>query len=160
VKRRGLGNSSSEATAALTPARAQIRTRTTRQHDEQAKAQQSQEEVETNETRASTLDDAIDELKNSPAYNNLRDLEDRKRAVASAREAAVSTLQRVHSQREHTDELVESALTTLTRLSADIDQAAGDASHVAARMREAGLDPQLCPVVPPAPSPTTTEVGD
>src|SRR5699024_9509147 len=155
----GLGKASSEATAALTAARDEIRTLTARQHDEQAKAQQSQEEVETNETRASTLDDAIDELKNSPAYNNLRDLEDRKRAVASARDAAVSTLQRVHSQREHTDELVESALTTLTRLSADIDQAAGDASHVAARMREAGLDPQLCQVVPPAPSPNTNEVG-
>lgn len=154
------GKRAADATKELSSARAEIAKLVTRLRDEEAAAEKSEVEVAQLEERESTLEGRIDDLKSSPLYDSVRDLADRKRVVQAARQAAVSTLRQLRTQREHTEQLVDTVLAELYRYSDDTAQAVDLAVTIAERMREAGLDPRLSPVVPAAPYGEAVEVHE
>lgn len=157
---RSAGKRSTDAAAELTSARRDLRNLVTKLRDEEAAAEKAEAEVAQLEAQEITLGDRIEDMKSSPAYDSVRDLADRKRAVGSARSAAVNALRQLRTQREHTEQLVDATLTELGRLADDTTQAAGLAATVGERMREAGLDPKLRPVVPSAPDYEAAQVRE
>ncbi|OLF13376.1 hypothetical protein BU204_27250, partial [Actinophytocola xanthii] len=148
---RTAGRRAADATRELTSARAEVAKLVTRLRDEEAAAEKSEAEVSQLEERETTLEGRVDDLKSSPLYDSVRDLTDRKRVVQAARQAAVSSLRQLRSQREHTEQLVDSVLAELARFADDTTQAADLAATIAERMRAAGLDPRLAPAVPTVP---------
>ncbi|MGH3763316.1 TIGR02680 family protein [Actinophytocola sp.] len=157
---RAAGRRSTDATKELTAARTELARLTTRLRDEEAAAEKAEAEVATLEEREITLEGRIDDLKSSPLYDSVRDLADRKRVVSAARQAAVSALRQLRTQREHTEQLVDSVLAELARFADDTAQAADLAATIRERMREAGLDPALAPAVPEVPELAATEVHE
>ncbi|MCT2584294.1 TIGR02680 family protein [Actinophytocola gossypii] len=157
---RTTGKRAADATRELGSARAEIERLVTRLRDEEAAAEKSETEVAQLEERETTLEGRIDDLKTSPLYDSVRDLADRKRVVQAARSAAVSALRQLRTQREHTEQLVDSVLAELDRYRDDTAQAVDLAVTIAERMREAGLDPRLTPTVPQAPYGEATEVHE
>jgi uncharacterized protein (TIGR02680 family) len=157
---RTAGRRSAEATKELGTARAEITRLTTRLRDEEAAAEKAEAEVATLEEREITLEGRIDDLKSSPLYDSVRDLADRKRVVSAARQAAVSALRQLRTQRDHTEGLVDSVLAELGRFADDTAQATELAATIRDRMREAGLDPALSPAVPEVPVLAATEVHE
>ncbi|MDQ3579779.1 MAG: TIGR02680 family protein, partial [Actinomycetota bacterium] len=109
--------------------------------------------------REAELENSIDSLKSLPAYQGLRDLQDRERLVERTRDSAGAALDNASVQRNHADRAVETVLTVLRRLGGDVEDAAELARSTSEALVAAGLDPALCPTVPPAPKPlprTTT----
>ncbi len=157
---RTAGRRSAEAGKELAAARAEIARLTTRLRDEEAAAEKAEAEVATLEEREITLEGRIDDLKSSPLYDSVRDLADRKRVVSAARQAAVSALRQLRTQRDHTGQLVDSVLAELARFADDTAQAGELAATIRERMREAGLDPALSPAVPEVPALSATEVHE
>ncbi|OLR90177.1 TIGR02680 family protein [Actinokineospora bangkokensis] len=105
------------------------------------------------EEREAELEDGIDSLKSMPAYQGLRDLQDREKLVERTREAAAAALDTAGVQRNHADRAVEAVLTVLRRLGGDVEDAVELARSTTAGLVAAGLDPGLCPPVPAAPEP-------
>lgn len=157
---RTAGRRGADAAKELATARTEITRLLTRLRDEEAAAEKSETEVAQLAEREITLEGRIDDLKSSPLYDSVRDLADRKRVVAAARQAAVSALRQLRTQREHTEQLVDSVRTELVRFADDTAQAAELAATIRDRMREAGLDPALCPTVPELPALAATEVHE
>jgi uncharacterized protein (TIGR02680 family) len=155
---RSAGKRSADASKELASAHNEITKLTSRLMDEERAAEQAETEVAALEEQELTLEGKIDSLKASPAYDSVRDLADRKRVVSAARQAAVSALKQLRTQREHTEQLVDSVVAELSRFSDDTNQAAELADSVRSRMREAGLDPRLCPTVPAVPEAAATEL--
>ncbi|APU23152.1 TIGR02680 family protein [Actinoalloteichus sp. GBA129-24] len=104
------------------------------------------------ETEESELEVRIDGMKSMPAYQGLRDLEDREALVAAGRASAQTALETAGRQRGQEDRAVDAVLGVLRRLHQDASAARELADAAAARLAAAGLDPSLCPTVPPAPS--------
>jgi uncharacterized protein (TIGR02680 family) len=157
---RSAGKRSADAARELASARGEVANLTTRLADEEAAAEKAEVEVAQLEEQELTLEAKIDSLKSSPAYDSVRDLADRKRVVSAARQAAVSALKQLRTQREHTEQLVDSVVAELARFSDDTNQAAELADSVRSRMREAGLDPRLCPTVPAVPEAAATDLHE
>jgi uncharacterized protein (TIGR02680 family) len=157
---RTAGRRDAEAGKELSSARTEIAKLTTRLRDEEAAAEKAEAEVTTLEEREITLEGRIDDLKSSPLYDSVRDLADRKRVVAAARQAAVSALRQLRTQRDHTEGLVDSVLGELTRFADDVGQAGELATAIGDRMREAGLEAALTPAVPAVPELTPGEVHE
>ncbi len=157
---RTAGRRSADAAKELGTARTEITRLTTRLRDEEAAAEKAEAEVATLEEREITLEGRIDDLKSSPLYDSVRDLADRKRVVTAARQAAVSALRQLRTQRDHTEQLVDSVLAELVRFADDTAQATELAATIRDRMREAGLDPALSPAVPEVPALEATEVHE
>ncbi|HEY7595794.1 MAG TPA: TIGR02680 family protein [Actinophytocola sp.] len=157
---RTAGRRNADAARELAAARGEITKLTARLRDEEAAAEKAEAEVTTLEERALTLEGRVDDLKSSPLYDSVRDLADRKRVVSAARQAAVSALRQLRTQREHTGQLVDSVLAELTRFADDVAQARELATTIGERMRAAGLDPALAPAVPPVPRLEATEVHE
>jgi uncharacterized protein (TIGR02680 family) len=157
---RTAGKRSADAAKELASARNEITKLMTRCQDEEQAAEQAEVEVAQLEEQELTLEAKIDSLKSSPAYDSVRDLADRKRVVSAARQAAVSALKQLRTQREHTEQLVDSVVAELARFTDDTTQAAELADSVRSRMREAGLDPRLCPTVPAVPEAAATELHE
>lgn len=157
---RTTGRRSADATRELASARAEIAKLVTRLRDDEAAAEKAETEVAQLEERETTLESRIDDLKSSPLYDSVRDLADRKRVVSAARQAAVSALRQLRTQREHTGQLVDSVTAELARFADDTAQAVDLAVTIAERMRAAGLDPRLAPSVPPAPLGEAGEVHE
>lgn len=155
---RSAGKRAVDASKELASARNEIVRFTTRLADEEQAAEEAEVEVATLEEFELTLEGKIDSLKSSPAYDSVRDLADRKRVVSAARGAAVSALKQLRTQREHTEQLVDSVVTELARFTDDTTQAAELSDSVRSRMREAGLEPRLCPTVPVVPEAAATEL--
>lgn len=154
---RTLGQRFTDAERAVSTARTDLRKLIERRRAEAAAARELHDEVEQLDGREDTLERDIDRLKNSPAYDSVRDLADRKRAVESQRAAAISALKQAQAQRNHVDQLVDSAVTAVERLAEDTHTANALAADVGERMREAGLDPNLRPRVPAAPAASAAE---
>jgi uncharacterized protein (TIGR02680 family) len=157
---RTAGRRAHDATKELASARAEITKLTTRLRDEEAAAEKAEAEVATLDEREITLEGRIDDLKSSPLYDSVRDLADRKRVVSAARQAAVSALRQLRTQRDHTEQLVDSVLAELGRFADDTAQANELAATIRERMREAGLDPALSPDVPQVPVHEAGEVHE
>lgn len=157
---RSAGKRGVDASKELSAARNEITKLMARLRDEEASAEKAEVEVAQLEEQELTLESKIDSLKSSPAYDSVRDLADRKRVVSAARQAAVSALKGLRTQREHTEQLVDSVVSELARFVDDTNQAAELADSVRSRMREAGLDPRLCPQVPAVPEAAATEVHE
>jgi len=157
---RTAGRRAHEATKELSAARTDITKLTTRLRDEEAAAEKAEAEVATLEEREITLEGRIDDLKSSPLYDSVRDLTDRKRVVGAARQAAVSALRQLRTQRDHTEQLVDSVLGELGRFTDDTAQATELAVTIRERMREAGLDQALSPSVPELPTLAAGEVHE
>lgn len=157
---RSAGQRSASATGELDTACREIDTLEGRLREEGFAAEKAEAELDGLTERETALADRIEELKSSPAYDSVRDLTDRKRAVSAARQAAVSALRQLRTQREHTEQLVDTVLTDLDRFTDDTAHATELADAIGDRMRESGLDPRLRPVVPPAPELTATEVRE
>ncbi|MGH3881164.1 MAG: TIGR02680 family protein, partial [Actinophytocola sp.] len=157
---RTAGRRNADAAKELTSARAEITKLTTRLRDEEGAAEKTEAEVATLEEREITLEGRIDDLKSSPLYDSVRDLADRKRVVSAARQAAVSALRQLRTQRDHTEQLVDSVLAELVRFADDTAQATELAATIRDRMRETGLDAGLCPSVPEVPALAATEVHE
>ncbi|MFI7678082.1 TIGR02680 family protein [Actinophytocola sp. NPDC049390] len=157
---RSAGKRGVDASKELSAARTEITKLMARLRDEEAAAEKAEVEVAQLEEQELTLESKIDSLKSSPAYDSVRDLADRKRVVSAARQAAVSALKQLRTQREHTEQLVDSVVSELARFVDDTNQAAELADSVRSRMREAGLDPRLCPQVPAVPEAAATEVHE
>jgi uncharacterized protein (TIGR02680 family) len=155
---RSAGKKSADAAKELAGAHNEITKLTARLMDEEKAAEQAEIDVAALEEQELTLEGKIDSLKSSPAYDSVRDLADRKRIVSAARQAAVSALKQLRTQREHTEQLVDSVVAELSRFTDDTTQAAELADSVRSRMREAGLDPRLCPTVPAVPEAAATEL--
>ncbi|HEV7651909.1 MAG TPA: TIGR02680 family protein [Actinophytocola sp.] len=154
------GRRAHDATKELASARAEITKLTTRLRDEEAAAEKAEAEVATLDEREITLEGRIDDLKSSPLYDSVRDLADRKRVVTAARQAAVSALRQLRTQRDHTEQLVDSVLGELGRFADDTAQASELAVTIRERMREAGLGPALSPAVPAVPALEAGEVHE
>lgn len=154
---RTLGKRGSDVATALAGARADIRKLVGQLSEAEASSETAQAEVQRFEDRETGLEGQIDSLKNSPVYQSVRDLTDRKRAVTSARQAAVSALRQARAQRGMTDQLVEAVVSATGRLADDLTQATELAAAVTERLREAGLDSTLCPRVPSPPPVSTTQ---
>jgi uncharacterized protein (TIGR02680 family) len=157
---RTTGRRAADATKELESARTDIAKLVDRLRDEEAAAEKAETEVAQLEERETTLESRIDDLKSSPLYDSVRDLADRKRVVSAARQAAVSALRQLRTQREHTEQLVDSVLAELARFADDTAQAADLAVTIAERMRAAGLDPRLAPTAPSAPYGEASEVHE
>jgi len=157
---RTAGKRSAEASKELATAHNEITKLGTRLRDEESAAESAEVAVARLEEQELTLESKIDSLKSSPAYDSVRDLADRKRVVSAARQAAVAALGQLRTQREHTEQLVDSVVSELGRFTDDTSQAAELADSVRSRMREAGLDPRLCPSVPAVPEAAATEVHE
>ncbi len=157
---RSAGKRGADASKDLTTARNEITKLMTRLREEESAAEGSEVEVARLEEQELTLESRIDSLKSSPAYDSVRDLADRKRVVSAARQAAVSALGQLRTQRDHTEQLVDSVVSELGRFTDDTSQAAELATSVRSRMREAGLDPRLCPSVPAVPEAAATEAHE
>jgi uncharacterized protein (TIGR02680 family) len=157
---RTAGKRGVDAAKELASARAEITKLMARLQDEESAAEKAEAEVAQLEEQELTLESRIDSLKSSPAYDSVRDLADRKRVVSAARQAAVSALGQLRTQREHTEQLVDSVVSELGRFTDDTTQAAELADSVRSRMREAGLDPRLCPSVPVVPEAAATELHE
>jgi uncharacterized protein (TIGR02680 family) len=157
---RSAGKRGVDAAKELSAARNEITKLMARLGDEESAASSAEVEVAQLEEQELTLESKIDSLKSSPAYDSVRDLADRKRVVSAARQAAVSALKQLRTQREHTEQLVDSVVSELARFVDDTNQAAELADSVRSRMREAGLDPRLCPQVPAVPEAAATEVHE
>ncbi len=157
---RGAGKRSMDASKDLAAARAEVTKLVNRLRDEESAAEKAEVEVAQLAEQELTLESKIDSLKSSPAYDSVRDLADRKRVVSAARQAAVSALGQLRTQREHTEQLVDSVVSELARFTDDTTQAAELAESVRTRMREAGLDPRLCPSVPVVPEAAATELHE
>ncbi|HEX6358950.1 TIGR02680 family protein [Actinophytocola sp.] len=155
---RTAGKRAVDATKELTAARNEITKLMARLANEEQAAEQAEVEVATLEEQELALEAKIDSLRSSPAYDSVRDLADRKRVVSAARQAAVSALKQLRTQREHTEQLVDSVVAELARFTDDTTQAAELSDAVRARMREAGLDSRLCPTVPAVPEAAATEL--
>jgi uncharacterized protein (TIGR02680 family) len=155
---RSAGKRAADASKELSAARNEIVKLTTRLQNEEQAAEEAEVEVATLEEFELTLEGKIDSLKSSPAYDSVRDLADRKRVVSAARGAAVSALKQLRTQREYTEQLVDSVVTELARFTDDTTQAAELSDSVRSRMREAGLEPRLCPTVPVVPEAAATEL--
>ncbi|ASO22257.1 uncharacterized protein (TIGR02680 family) [Actinoalloteichus hoggarensis] len=104
------------------------------------------------ETEESELEVRIDGMKSMPAYQGLRDLEDREALVAAGRASAQTALETAARQRGQEDRAVDAVLGVLRRLEQDTAAARELADTATARLAAGGLDPSLCPAVPPAPS--------
>lgn len=157
---RSAGKRGNDAAKELAAAHNEVTRLGDRLRDEEAAAAEAETEVARLEEQELTLESRIDSLKSSPAYDSVRDLADRKRVVSSARQAAVSALKQLRTQREHTEQLVDSVVAELSRFADDTTQAAELARTVRDRMREAGLDPRLCPEVPAVPEAAATETHE
>jgi uncharacterized protein (TIGR02680 family) len=157
---RSAGRRDADAVKELAGARTEITKLTTRLRDEEAAAEKAEAEVATLEERETTLEARVDDLKSSPLYDSVRDLADRKRVVTAARQAAVSALRQLRTQRDHTEQLVDSVLAELARFADDTAQATELAATIRDRMRTAGLDPALSPAVPEVPALAATEVHE
>ncbi len=157
---RTAGRRNAEAAKELAAARTEIARLTDRLRDEEAAAEKAEAEVTTLEEREITLEGRVDDLKSSPLYDSVRDLADRKRVVAAARAAATSALRQLRTQRDHTEQLVDSVLTELARFADDVAQANELATTIGDRMREAGLDASLSPAVPEVPELVAGEVHE
>ena len=157
---RSAGRRGVDATKELATARNEITRLMARLGDEESAAEKAEAEVAQLEEQELALESKIDSLKSSPAYDSVRDLADRKRVVSAARQAAVSALGQLRTQREHTEQLVDSVVSELARFVDDTNQAAELSDSVRSRMREAGLDPRLCPQVPSVPEAAATEVHE
>ncbi|GAB3432835.1 TIGR02680 family protein [Actinophytocola sediminis] len=157
---RTTGRRATEATRELDAARAEIAKLVDRLRDDEAAAEKAETEVAQLAERETTLESRIDDLKSSPLYDSVRDLADRKRVVSAARQAAVSALRQLRTQREHTEQLVDSVVAELTRFTDDTAQAVDLAVTITERMRAAGLDPRLAPTVPMAPFGEAGEVHE
>jgi uncharacterized protein (TIGR02680 family) len=155
---RSAGKRATDAAKELSSAHNEITKLTARLMDEEKAAEQAEIDVAALEEQELTLEGKIDSLKASPAYDSVRDLADRKRVVSAARQAAVSALKQLRTQREHTEQLVDSVVAELARFTDDTTQAAELADSVRSRMREVGLDPRLCPTVPAVPEAAATEL--
>ncbi|MPZ84310.1 MAG: TIGR02680 family protein [Actinophytocola sp.] len=157
---RTAGRRGGDAAKELAAARTEITKLVTRLRDEEAAAEKSETEVAQLAEREITLEGRIDDLKSSPLYDSVRDLADRKRVVSAARQAAVSALRQLRTQREHTEQLVDSVLAEQLRFADDTAQATELAATIRDRTRAAGLDPALCPTVPELPALAATEVHE
>ncbi|MGX7825092.1 TIGR02680 family protein [Actinokineospora sp. 24-640] len=120
----------------------------------------AEERVRVLEERDAELESAIDTLQALPAYQGLRDLRDREKLVERTREAAGTALDNAAVRRNHTDRAVETVLTVLRRLGDDLADATALTESTSDGLAAAGLDPRLCPTVPPAPDLATTTVTD
>jgi uncharacterized protein (TIGR02680 family) len=157
---RAAGQRGAQAGAELATARREITTLEHRLRDEESTAEKAEAEATGLDEREIVLAGRIDELKSSPAYDSVRDLADRKRAVSAARQAAVSALRQLRTQREHTEQLVDSVLTELNRLTEDTAQAGELAAVIGERMREAGLEQRFPAELPTTPEPNAPEVRE
>ncbi|RLK54719.1 SbcC/MukB-like Walker B domain-containing protein [Actinokineospora cianjurensis] len=154
------GGRAQAATKTLDSAHGEIRKLEQRLVVDAEKHAEAEERVRVLEERDLELENSIDSLKSLPAYQGLRDLQDREKLVERTREAAGAALDNAGVQRNHADRAVETVLTVLRRLGGDIEDAAELALSTSDAVAAAGLDPALCPSVPSAPEPVPgTETG-
>ncbi|GAA3063299.1 TIGR02680 family protein [Actinokineospora globicatena] len=147
------GSRSQAASKTLDSAHAEIRKLEQRLVTDEERHAEAEERVRVLEERDLELENSIDSLKSLPAYQGLRDLQDREKLVERTREAASAALDNAGVQRNHADRAVETVLTVLRRLGGDIEDAAELALSTSDAVAAAGLDPALCPSVPAAPEP-------
>ncbi|MCP3801146.1 TIGR02680 family protein [Allokutzneria sp. A3M-2-11 16] len=109
------------------------------------------------EETESELEVRIEALKALPAYQGLRDLQDRERLVATSRKGAESALEVANRQRAQEDRAVDAVLGSLERLERDTAAAGGLAEQASQLLASAGLERTLSVQAPAAP-PATVEV--
>ncbi|WP_086822542.1 TIGR02680 family protein [Allokutzneria sp. NRRL B-24872] len=109
------------------------------------------------EETESELEVRIEALKALPAYQGLRDLQDRERLVATSRKGAESALEVANRQRAQEDRAVDAVLGSLERLERDTAAAGGLAEQAGQLLASAGLERTLTVQAPEAP-PATVEV--
>ncbi|GGM64391.1 hypothetical protein GCM10012275_38740 [Longimycelium tulufanense] len=117
-------------------------------------------EVTTMEETERQLETRIDALKALPAYQGLRNLQDREQLVARARAAAESALETASRQRATEDRSVDAVLTVLRRLDQDVRAATELSARGRDQLAAAGLDGAGCPappVLPPAEAVVVTD---
>ncbi|WP_245614548.1 TIGR02680 family protein [Actinokineospora inagensis] len=156
----GVGGKAQGAAKALDSAHAEIGKLEQRLVTDAERHAEAEERVRALEERDADLETSIDSLKSLPAYQGLRDLQDREKLVERTREAATAALDNAGVQRNHADRAVETVLTVLRRLGGDIEDAAELALSTSDAVAAAGLDPALCPAVPDAPEPVAGSATD
>lgn len=154
------GSRAAAANGVLDKAHAEIRTLQGKLATDSGKHRAAEEKVQLLEERDAELENSIDSLKSLPAYQGLRDLQDRERLVERTREAAGAALDNAATQRNHADRAVETVLTVLRRLGGDLEDAAELAHSTVDGLAAAGLDPSLCPPLPTAPKPVPRTMSD
>ncbi|MFB9909107.1 TIGR02680 family protein [Allokutzneria oryzae] len=117
--------------------------------EERAEAEAKVAELEETE---SELEVRIEALKALPAYQGLRDLQDRERLVATSRKGAESALEVANRQRAQEDRAVDAVLGSLERLERDTAAASGLAEQASQLLAAAGLERTLSVQAPAAPS--------
>lgn len=120
----------------------------------------AKEEVLALEAREAELERSIGTIKELPAYQGLRDLEDRQRVVGSARTTAVAALDAAAAARRAEEHTVDSVVGTLRRLRRDADAATELADQTRERLLAATLDPKLTPLIPECPDASAASVPD
>ncbi|GLZ40487.1 TIGR02680 family protein [Actinokineospora sp. NBRC 105648] len=154
------GSRSQAAGRALESAHAEIRKLEGKLTTDGSRHSAAEEHVRVLEERDAELENSIDSLKSLPAYQGLRDLQDREKLVERTREAAGAALDNAGVQRNHADRAVETVLTVLRRLGGDLEDAGELAQSTMADVAAAGLDAALCPPVPVAPRPVPRTESD
>jgi uncharacterized protein (TIGR02680 family) len=154
------GSRSAATATTLAKAHAEIRTLQGKLAADGSRHAEADEKVGVLDERDAELEHSIDSLKALPAYQGLRDLQDRERLVERTREAAGAALDNAATQRNHADRAVETVLTVLRRLGGDIDDATELARSTSDGLVAAGLDAALCPAVPVAPKPLPRTLSD
>ncbi|CRK61817.1 FIG100068: Hypothetical protein [Alloactinosynnema sp. L-07] len=154
------GGRAAGAGSTLDKAHAEIRTLQGRLTADGTRHAEAEEKVRTLEERDAELENSIDSLKSLPAYQGLRDLQDRERLVERTREAASTALDNAATQRNTADRAVETVLTVLRRLGGDLEDAGELAQSTVDGLAAAGLDPALCPAIPAAPKPVPRTMAD
>ncbi|SDC98079.1 TIGR02680 family protein [Actinokineospora iranica] len=154
------GGRAQAANRALDSAHAEIRKLQGKLTADDARHAEAEDRVRALEDRDVELENSIDSLKSLPAYQGLRDLQDREKLVERTREAATAALDNAAVQRNHADRAVETVLTVLRRLGGDVEDATELAQSTRDGLAAAGLDPALSPKVPAAPKPLPRTESD
>ncbi|MGQ0837680.1 TIGR02680 family protein [Actinokineospora sp.] len=154
------GGRADAASRTLDSARAELRKLEGKLTADGARHTDAEAQVRHLEERDAELETSIDSLKSLPAYQGMRDLQDREKLVERTREAASSALDNAATQRNHADRAVETVLTVLRRLGDDISDATEQAKSTMDSLTAAGLDPALCPSLPAAPKPVPRTESD
>ncbi|MGH3435280.1 MAG: TIGR02680 family protein [Sciscionella sp.] len=154
---RAAGNRSMAAADALRSARGEIRSLVDRLQKARRDSERAETEVSTLDARNDALESKIGAVKESPAYQGIRELADRKRLIATKRDTAIAALENATAGRTHADRAVDSVLSVMRRLGTDTAAAQELAATTADKLAEAGLDAALCPAVPTVP---TAEPGE
>ncbi|MGH3628462.1 MAG: TIGR02680 family protein, partial [Sciscionella sp.] len=145
---RAAGRTRQQSGDELRSTRGDIRRLIEQQDREEVTATRAEQAVQAAEQRLDLLESQLDAVRQSPLYDGIRELADREKLVGEKRRSACQALDHASTARANAERRVESIAAVYRRLGTDLSSAEDLAVGARERMREAGLDPELCPRLP------------